>query len=80
MRLEVIGGAALPGDHSVSNYIDVNHGAVTDVTTVEINCDIVTLGIAAKVLTEKYEQFRRGLPSGLSAQLDKAIKEALANA
>lgn len=81
MRVDILYEAVTPvAGPWCRNQIDVTYDKVHDTTSIMVDCDLVTLGVAVAALTEKYEQFRQGLPSGISAQLDKAIKEALANA
>ena len=52
MRLDVISNPHIPDSARVSNYIDVTYDRIKDMTTVEIDCDVVTLGVAVEVLKQ----------------------------
>ena len=77
MRLDVISNPHIPDSARVSNYIDVTYDRSNDMTTIEIDCDVVTLGVAVEVLKQKYDEFLARLEPGTAAYVKRCIKEAV---
>ena len=77
MRLDVISNPHIPDSARVSNYIDVTYDRIKDRTTVEIDCDVVTLGVAVEVLKQKYDEFLARLEPGTAVHVQRCIKEAV---
>ena len=77
MRLDVISNPHIPDSARVSNYIDVTYDRIKDRTTVEIDCDVVTLGVAVEVLKQKYDEFLARLEPGTAVYVQRCIKEAV---
>ena len=77
MRLDVISNPHIPDSARVSNYIDVTYDRIKDMTTVEIDCDVVTLGVAVEVLKQKYDKFLACLEPGTAVHVQRCIKEAV---
>lgn len=77
MRLDVISNPRIPDSARVSNYIDVTYNRSNDTTTVEIDCDVVTLGVAVEVLKQKYDEFLACLEPGTADYVQRCIKEAV---
>ena len=61
----------------MANYIDVTYDRIKDMTTVEIDCDVVTLGVAVEVLKQKYDEFLARLEPGTAVYVQRCIKEAV---
>ena len=77
MRLDVISNPHIPDSARVSNYIDVTYDRIKDMTIVEIDCDVVTLGVAVEVLKQKYDEFLACLEPGTAVHVQRCIKEAV---
>ena len=77
MRLDVISNPHIPDSARVSNYIDVTYDRIKDMTAVEIDCDVVTLGVAVEVLKQKYDEFLARLEPGTAVHVQRCIKEAV---
>lgn len=77
MRLDVISNPHIADSARVSNYIDVTYDSIRDRTTVEIDCDVVTLGVAVEVLKQKYDEFLACLEPGNAVYVQRCIKEAV---
>ena len=77
MRLDVISNPHIADSARVSNYIDITYDSIKDVTTVEIDCDVVTLGVAVEVLKQKYDEFLARLEPGTAVYVKRCIKEAV---
>ena len=77
MRLDVISNPHIPDSARVSNYIDVTYDRIKDMTTVKIDCDVVTLGVAVEVLKQKYDEFLARLEPGTAVYVQRCIKEAV---
>ena len=77
MRLDVISNTHIPDSVRVSNYIDVTYDRIKDMTTVEIDCDVVTLGVAVEILKQKYDEFLACLEPGTAVHVQRCIKEAV---
>lgn len=77
MKLDVISNPRIPDSARVSNYIDVTYDRIKDMTTVEIDCDVVTLGVAVEVLKQKYDEFLARLEPGTAVYVQRCIKEAI---
>ena len=77
MRLDVISNPHIPDSARVANYIDVTYDRSKDMTTVEIDCDVVTLGVAVEVLKQKYDEFLARLEPGTAVYVQRCIKEAV---
>lgn len=81
MRVDILYKAVTPvAGPWCRNQIEVTYDKKCDTTSIAVDCDLVTLGVAVASLTETYEKFKGGLPPELQSKLDNAIKEALANA
>ena len=77
MRLDVISNPRIPDSARVSNYIDVTYDRIRDMTIIEIDCDVVTLGVAVEVLKQKYDEFLARLEPGTAVYVQRCIKEAV---
>ena len=77
MRLDVISNPHIQDSVRVANYIDVTYDRIKDMTTVEIDCDVVTLGVAVEVLKQKYDEFLACLEPGTAVHVQRCIKEAV---
>ena len=77
MKLDVISNPHIPDSARVANYIDVTYDRIKDITTVEIDCDVVTLGVAVEVLKQKYGEFLACLEPGTAVHVQRCIKEAV---
>ena len=77
MRLDVISNPHISDSVRVANYIDVTYDRIRDMTTVEIDCDVVTLGVAVEVLKQKYDEFLACLEPGTAVHVQRCIKEAV---
>ena len=77
MRLDVISNPHIPDSTRVANYIDVTYDRIKDMTIVEIDCDVVTLGVAVEVLKQKYDEFLARLEPGTAVYVQRCIKEAV---
>ena len=77
MRLDVISNPHISDSARVANYIDVTYNRIKDMTTVEIDCDVVTLGVAVEALEEKYGEFMASLEAGTAGYVQRCIKEAV---
>ena len=77
MRLDVISNPRIPDSARVSNYIDVTYDRIRDMTIIEIDCDVVTLGVAVEVLKQKYDEFLACLEPGTAVHVQRCIKEAV---
>lgn len=77
MRLDVISNPHIPDSARVSNYIDITYDIIKDMTIVEIDCDVVTLGVAVEVLKQKYDEFLARLEPGTAVYVQRCIKEAV---
>ena len=77
MRLDVISNPRIPDSARVSNYIDVTYDRIRDMTIIEIDCDVVTLGVAVEVLKQKYDEFLVCLEPGTAVHVQRCIKEAV---
>lgn len=77
MRLDVISNPHIPDSARVANYIDVTYDRIKDMTIVEIDCDVVTLGVAVEVLKQKYDEFLARLEPGTAIYVQRCIKEAV---
>lgn len=77
MRLDVISNPHIPDSARVANYIDVTYDRIKDMTIVEIDCDVVTLGVAVEVLKQKYDEFLARLEPGTAVYVQRCIKEAV---
>lgn len=77
MKLEIISNPRITDSTRVSNYIDVTYDSIKDRTTIEIDCDLVTLGVAVEVLKQKYDEFLASLEPGTAVYVQSCIKEAI---
>ena len=77
MRLDVISNPHIRDGARVANYSDVTYDRIKDMTTVEIDCDVVTLGVAVEVLKQKYDEFLARLEPGTAVYVQRCIKEAV---
>lgn len=77
MKLDVISNPRIPDSARVSNYVDVTYDRIKDMTVVEIDCDVVTLGVAVEVLKQKYDEFLACLEPGTAVYVQRCIKEAV---
>lgn len=77
MKLEIISNPRITDSTRVSNYIDVTYDSIKDRTTIEIDCDLVTLGVAVEVLKQKYDEFLARLEPGTAVYVKRCIKEAV---
>ena len=77
MRLDVISNPHIQDSVRVANYIDVTYDRIKDMTIVEIDCDVVTLGVAVEVLKQKYDEFLARLEPGTAVYVQRCIKEAV---
>lgn len=72
MKLEV-----LENHHQKSrpSKIIVNYSSFSQSTTVFIDADIVTIGLAARILTKKYEAYAATIEPKLRETLEKTLTE-----
>lgn len=75
MRIDVIGSPDIYVDGKQN--INVSHLPNTDITTIICHADVVTVGIAIRVLSQKFEEAIEQLPEGDIHTLQVAIEEAV---
>ncbi len=75
MVLHVVDNTCISG--VATQQIKVNHSDMQHITQVIIDCDVVTLGIAAQVLNEKYNEFLGTLEPAMAKKIHDTITEVL---
>ena len=79
MKLHVLNSPNLYSTSSTQRVV-VTYNADTRLTVVDCDVDIVTLGIAAMVLTQQFEEYLNRMPNQEMAEgIKDAIRKAVQN-
>lgn len=80
MKLKVYGKPTITANGNVFESINGHYSPRTGITTVDINCDIVTLCTVTEVLNRELNEFLAQLNDETTAKLKRLVQEALDNA
>ena len=79
MKIDEAKKCIVPVKLSADNLITVRSGPRGAYTTIDIDADVLTLGVAAKILTKRYEQHLRlfklqgTVPADFNDQVDAMV-------
>lgn len=81
MKIDESKEQVVPVKLSADNHITVHSGPRAAYTTIDIDADVLTLGVAAKILTRRYEQYLRlfklqgTVPADFNDQIDAMVDD-----
>lgn len=79
MVLKIVGKPYTETDYDFTNVQDilVNYNHRLGLTTINVNVDIVTLGIALTVLQAQFDEYIVKLPETVSEKIKTVVKDVL---
>lgn len=75
MKLTVIDRGSIRG----ADRIDARYDRSTETTIIDVDCDVLTLGITATILQQKYEAYLKTLDDKTALRVLLTVKEACSN-
>lgn len=80
MKIEVLGSPKrLPSDNQDTQVVLVKYCPKEDITIVNIDVDIVTLGIAFNIIKEKYIEYLSKLPEDVAERIERTTRKVVFN-